>query len=79
MKTTTLTQTPQRGTLTYMKPDYSFDTIEGWFHVEPHTITEGEFIVQTHTVIMRKIHGRNTFQFCSLGVVYDFTTTEVAK
>jgi len=61
MNTTSLTYFEQRGTLTYMKPDYSFRTIEGWF------------FINGNTVAMRKIRGRNQFQLCSADAVHDFT------
>lgn len=51
----------QRGVLTYMKPDYTFRTVEGWFYLNGRT------------VVMRKIRGRNHFQLCDEQVVHDFT------
>ena len=50
----------QRGTLTYMKPDYSFRTVDGWFYLNGGT------------VVMRKIRGRNHFNLCAESVVHDF-------
>jgi hypothetical protein len=50
----------QRGTLTYMKPDFSFRTVDGWFYLNGGT------------VIMRKIRGRNHFNLCAEAVVHDF-------
>jgi len=61
MNTSTLTYFEQRGTLTYMKHDYTFTTVEGWFYLNGHT------------VVMRKLRGRNHFQLCNEEVVYDFT------
>jgi hypothetical protein len=58
---TTLTFKAQRGTLTYMQPDYSFRTVEGWFYLHGRT------------VVMRKIRGRNQFMLCAEEVVHDFT------
>jgi hypothetical protein len=52
----------QRGVLTYMQPDYTFRTVEGWFYLNGRT------------VVMRKIGGRNHFQLCDEQVVHDFTT-----
>ncbi len=57
----TLTNFAQRGTLTYMKPDYSFRTIDGWFY-----LING-------SVAMRKIGGRNHSMLCQESVVHDFT------
>ena len=59
--TTTLTNHAQRGTLTYIKPDYTFKTVDGWFYLNGST------------VIMRKVRGRNNFCFCEMQKVYDFT------
>jgi hypothetical protein len=56
----TLTNHAQRGTLTYMKPDYSFRTIEGWFYLNGST------------VVMRKIGGRNESALCEESTVHDF-------
>jgi hypothetical protein len=50
----------QRGTLTYMKPDFSFRTVEGWFYLNGGT------------VVMRKIRGRNHFNLCAESAVHDF-------
>lgn len=50
----------QRGTLTYMKPDHSYKTVEGWFYLNGGG------------VIMRKIGGRNHFNLCAAVDVYDF-------
>jgi len=50
----------QRGVLTYMKPDYTFKTVEGWFYLNGRT------------VVMRKVRGRNRFMFCSEESVLDF-------
>jgi hypothetical protein len=68
MKTTTpLAYFEQRGTLTYMKPDYTFKTIEGWFYLNGNT------------VVMRKIRGRNYSQLCAENVVYQFIKSDGAK
>jgi hypothetical protein len=56
----TLTFHAQRGTLTYMQPDYYFRTVEGWFYLNGRT------------VVMRKIGGRNHFNLCAESVVHDF-------
>lgn len=60
MNTSTLTHFEQRGTLTYMKHDYTFKTVEGWFYLNGST------------VVMRKVRGRNRFQFCNEQDVFDF-------
>lgn len=64
MKTNKITSlTPfgeQRGTLTYIQPDYTFRTVEGWFYLNGGT------------VVMRKIRGRNHFNLCAEAVVHDF-------
>lgn len=60
MNASNLTHFAQRGTLTYMKPDYYFETIEGWFYLNGRT------------VVMRKIGGRNHFNLCDEAVVHDF-------
>ena len=60
MNTNTLTHFEQRGTLTYMKPDFYFTTVEGWFYLN------------NGTVVMRKIRGRNHFNLCAESVVNDF-------
>jgi hypothetical protein len=57
---TPITTTAQRGTLTYIKGDYTYKTIEGWFH---HHGT---------TIVMRKIGGRNQFNFITTSQVLDF-------
>jgi hypothetical protein len=60
MNTSMITNYSQRGTLTYMKPDYTYRTVDGWFYMNGNT------------VVMRKIRGRNHFALCSESVVYDF-------
>ena len=60
MNTNGLNYTEQRGTITYMKPDYSFRTVDGWFSLEGLT------------VVIRKIGGRNRSAFCALETVHDF-------
>ena len=60
MNKTTLTYFAQRGTLTYQNHDFTFTTIEGWFHL------------QGDTVVMRKIRGRNQFSLCREELVHDF-------
>lgn len=62
--TTTLTTFEQRATLTYMKLDYTYKTIEGWFYLNGDT------------VVMRKIGGRNRFNFCNTNQVLDFQLHE---
>jgi hypothetical protein len=66
--TTALTNAQQRGTLCYMKSDYTYKTVEGWF-----------FINDNYTVVMRKIGGRNRFSICTTYQVYDFVPTEAKK
>jgi hypothetical protein len=63
--TTALTNAQQRGTLCYMKSDYTYKTVEGWF-----------FINDNYTVVMRKIGGRNRFSVCTTYQVLDFVPTE---
>jgi hypothetical protein len=60
MKNQILNYIEQRGTITYMKPDYSFRTVEGWFALEGST------------VVMRKVGGRNRSAFCAIDTVHDF-------
>jgi hypothetical protein len=60
MEKTTLTQIAQRGTLTYMRPNYEFCTRDGWFYIE------------NNYVVMRKIGGRNWVRYCSVDSVYEF-------
>jgi hypothetical protein len=57
----------QRGSLTYMKSDYTYRTVEGWFYVDKNT------------VIARKKGGRNIFSLCSFDVVFDFKLHEKEK
>lgn len=61
MNNNTITHFEQRGTLTYMKPDFTFRTIDGWFYLNGST------------VVMRKVRGRNHFNLCSEESVYQFT------
>lgn len=63
----TLTYFEQRGTLIYMKPDFSFKTIDGWFYLNGAT------------VVMRKIRGRNRFQLCSETDVHNFKPAAKAE
>ena len=65
---TGLTNAEQRGTLCYMKSDYTYKTVEGWF-----------FINDNYTVVMRKIGGRNRFSLCTTHQVYYFVPTEAKK
>jgi len=62
--TTALTYFEQRGTLTYMKYNYTYVTLDGWFYLDHGT------------VIMRKIGGRNSFRRCEEVQVYDFKLHE---
>jgi hypothetical protein len=57
---TPITQHIQRGTLTYIKGDYTPKTVEGWFYKTGITIN------------MRKIGGRNWHQFITAGQILDF-------
>lgn len=59
--TNRLTHFEQRATLTYMKPDFSYKTVEGWFYLNGNT------------VVMRKLRGRNRFNFCNASDVLVFT------
>ena len=56
----TLTSFAKRGTLTYIKPNYEFETVEGWFYL------------RGQTVVRRKIRGRNEYQFCNASLVHSF-------
>lgn len=49
-----------RGTLTYIKGDYTHKTVEGWFNLHGNT------------VVMRKIRGRNRYAFITVNQVLDF-------
>lgn len=60
MNTTPLTTFAQRGTLTHMKPDYTYKIVTGWFYL------------QGHTVVMRKNKGRNEVAYCDIENVYEF-------
>ena len=56
-----LTESEQRGYLTYMRPDYSHAVdVAGWYRV------------QGGTVVRRKIGGRNWSAFCSVESVHSF-------
>ena len=55
-----LTACEQRGKLTFIKGDYTYQTVQGWFY------RNGD------TVIMRKIGGRNRYAFKSLTQILDF-------
>ena len=56
-----LTESEQRGYLTYMRPDFSHAVdVAGWYRV------------QGGTVVRRKIGGRNWSAFCSVESVYSF-------
>ena len=57
----------QRGTLTYIKGDYTYKVIEGWFYRQGITIN------------MRKIGGRNWYQFITAGQVIDFEPHQPKK
>lgn len=58
--TSTLTTFEQRGTLVYMKPDYTYKTVDGWFYLNGNT------------VVRRKAGGRNHSACCSAASVYEF-------
>ena len=62
-----LTTYEQRGTLTYIKSDYTPKIIEGWFY------HHGD------TVVMRKIGGRNRFQFITVSQIIDFEPHQPKK
>lgn len=56
-----LTESEQRGYLTYMRPNYSFATdMAGWYRVEGNT------------VVRRKVGGRNWSAFCPIESVESF-------
>lgn len=57
---TPLTSFARRGTLTFMKPNFEFGTVEGWFYAHGNV------------VVRRKIRGRNESVFCTLNAVHDF-------
>jgi hypothetical protein len=62
--TTTLTTWGQRGTLTYIKADYTYRTIEGWFHLNGNT------------VVRRVVGGRNFCNLCETNQVFSFIPYE---
>ena len=65
---TGITNFEQRGTLTYIKSDYTYKSVQGWF-----------FTNDNKTVVMRKIGGRNRFSVCTTDQVYIFISMEIKK
>lgn len=63
----TLDHYPRRGYIYYMAPNGTQRKQAGWFHLEGNTVA------------MRKIRGRNTFQFCQLENVLLWEHNEVAQ
>jgi hypothetical protein len=62
-----LTESEQRGYLTYMRPDYSHAVdVAGWYRV------------QGGTVVRRKVGGRNWSAFCSVESVDSFVLYDAA-
>lgn len=62
MDTSTLTHLyEQKGTLIYIKPDFTYATVRGWFYT------------YNGYVVMRKLRGRNCFRLCSEESIYQFT------
>jgi len=62
-----LTPTAKRGTLIYMTYNYEWKKVEGWFYLHGNTIN------------MRKIGGRNWYQFITAGQVIDFEPYQSKK
>ena len=58
-----LTYIEQRGSLTYQKPDFSSEKIEGWFYVHPIS----------RQVVARKPMGSRHWHICNESQVLSFS------